>query len=456
MVLELKGKSALVFGLGISGRSAARYMLSENCSVTAVDDALSSLLNSLEVQNLQSTGLKCLEIHEAMEKLSQMEFDLVIVSPGVPKSHPLYALAMKIKISVIGEVELAMQQFSRLNCKCIGVTGTNGKTTVNFLLEHIFNANGIKTKAMGNSGIPLTSLLCETKESAPEIVVIELSSYQLETLHSRCLDAGILLNITPDHLDRYTSMLDYAKAKARLFACVKSDGISYVEENCYLAFKNILEKHELKTYGYKPSCNLYSDFHQILREGSVECTLPLQYQGRVSHDLENMLAVYGVAIEFGLKPQDILNSMLSFKKPPHRLEFVRELRGVTYIDDSKATNVDAVVRAVESIQTPIILIAGGVDKGGSYKPWQIPFKGRVQAICTIGQAAQKIKEELHENFPIYHFNSFDEAVGYASKLAKPLETVLLSPGCSSFDMFSSYAHRGETFKTIINNLVHHD
>ncbi len=453
MNLDLQGQSVLIIGLGISGKSAARYLLTTGSHVWAIDDKFSAIKASAEISKLQSDGLKCIENPESFEKLRLLDFDLVVVSPGVPKNHPFYALAIQKNVPIIGEIELALRQFAKKNCKCIGVTGTNGKTTVNFMLEHIFNENGISAKAVGNSGIPLTSLLLDSSVPMPEILAIELSSFQLETLQTPILDAAVLLNITPDHLDRYASMVEYAEAKAHIFACVKSDRISYVDENCYLAFKTILEKYSLKTYGYRPSCNLYSNFDQILWNGSIECALPLEYQGKVSHDLENMLAVYGIGREFGLATENIMRALLSFKKPPHRLEFVKEIEGVTYINDSKATNIDAVIRAVESIQTSIILIAGGVDKGSPYTPWLEPFAGRVKAICTIGQAAEKIKNELHHHFPIYPFKTFDEAIIFAAGLAQPTETVLLSPGCASFDMFSSYAHRGETFKTIINNLA---
>lgn len=453
MVLELRGKTVLIIGLGMSGRSAARFLLKEGSCVWGVDDKWPALQNSLDIQTLRFQGLMCVGSCEAFEKMVHGDFDLVIVSPGIPRSHPLYVLACQKSICIMGEIELALQYFAKMKCKCIGVTGTNGKTTVNFLLEHVFNANGIAAKAVGNSGIPLTSLLCEENDAIPEIVAIELSSFQLETLQTPVLDAAILLNITPDHLDRYASMQEYAQAKARIFACVKSSGFSYVEEKCLSSFKDILAIYNLRTYGYSSSCDLYSDFQQLIRNGSNECGIPPEYQGKVSHDLENMIAVYGVAKEFGLSSKGIMDGMLSFRKPPHRLEFVREVNGVVFIDDSKATNVDAVVRAVESVQTPIILIAGGVDKGGSYASWLLPFANRVRAICTIGLAAEKIKKELQENYPIYNFKTFHDAVMYAAELANPSETVLLSPGCSSFDMFSSYAHRGETFKTIINNLT---
>lgn len=441
---ELKGKSVFVLGLGISGRSAARYLLAKGCTVWASDDQWETIQHQAEIESLQSIGLKVCT--------SQIlpEVELLVLSPGVPQNHPLCLAAGERGVAITGEAELALNSLAEAYT-CVAITGTNGKTTVTFLIEHLLNSCGIKAKALGNSGTPLTSVLLLKEKYPPDtVVVVELSSYQLETLHRPVFDAAVLLNITEDHLDRYASFRDYAQAKIHLFNCVKPGGKCYVEETCYADFKEQLEAYAVRTYGHQPSGFLHVQ-GRVLFAGDSKFTLPNIPLTQSGHDLENVLAAYAIAAHFA-PPEKILNALASFKKPFHRLEFVRELQGITFIDDSKATNVDAVTRAVESISTPIILIAGGVDKGGSYKCWLKAFEGKVRAICLVGQAAGKIEQDLNQQFPIYHFKEFYEAVASAAALANPNETVLLSPGCSSYDMFSSYVHRGKVFQEIVHAL----
>lgn len=444
MTIQLKGKTVFVLGLGISGRSAVRYLLAQGCSVFAGDDHWGAIQHQADVQQLQSQGLKI------CKSLDLPEVELMVVSPGVPRSHPTYLAACHRGLFITGEAELALGALSK-DYTCVGVTGTNGKTTVTFLIEHILNACGFNAKALGNSGIPLTStLLLEEKFPKGTVIVAELSSFQLETLRSPVLDAAVLLNITDDHLDRYASFLEYAQTKIHIFDCVKPGGKCYIEEQCYRAFAKELEGYDLRTFGRNTASFLHADGHNIIAPGT-KLPLPDIHLTKAGHDLENVLAAYAMTVDFA-PPQAVLNSLSSYKKPPHRLEFVAKIKGITFIDDSKATNVDAVLRAVESISTPIILIAGGVDKGGSYKGWLKAFKGKVRAICTIGQAAGKIQQDLDQQLPIYHFKDLHEAVVHAAAIANPLETVLLSPGCSSYDMFSGYVHRGKVFQEIVHAL----
>lgn len=443
--MSLQGKSVIVVGLGISGRAAADFLLDQGAIICAIEDH--PPVNT-EIQHLLSRGLK---IVNCAIDLAKLNLELMVVSPGISQEHSCYASARKLGIEIVGEAELAFRFLAQKKCKCVGITGTNGKTTVTLLLEHILNANGIPAKAVGNSGFPLTALLKET--DCDRVLFIELSSFQLETTQTRILDAAVLLNIKEDHLDRYNSFEEYAKAKINLFDCVKSEGSCYIEEQCYSDFASLLGDRKLLSYGYKPESFIYRDLQDIMLEGIPQLALPLEYRGRRSHDLENLLAAFGIAKELGITPEGFTKAFASFKKPAHRLEFVRKIGGITFIDDSKATNVDAVVRAVESIQGPIILIAGGVDKGGSYAPWIQIFAGKVLKICTIGQAAEKIRNDLGAHVEIEHFQTLESAVMNAAASAMTKGTVLLSPGCASFDMFSSYAHRGTCFQEIVHNIV---
>lgn len=445
MAIQLKGQSILVLGLGISGRSAARYLLAKGCSVWASDDHWDAMRHQPEIEELVSLGLNI-----STSQALPANIEMLVVSPGVPRNHPFYLAAHKKGIIITGEAELALSSLSE-SYKCVGITGTNGKTTVTFLIEHILNACGINAKALGNSGVPLTTLLLDEKKYPQgTVIVAELSSFQLETLQSRVFDAGVILNITDDHLDRYDSFLEYAQTKIQLFNCIKPGGKCFVEEHCYANFITEFKHYKINAYGHQPTSFLHVKDRNLV-VGSTQIPLPEINLTQSGHDLENVLAAYALAAEFA-PPQKILDALSSFKKPPHRLEFVKEIQGITFINDSKATNVDAVVRAVESISTPIILIAGGVDKGGSYKCWLNSFYGKVRAICTIGQAAEKIRQDLDQKLPIHHFKEFHEAVAYAAAIANPNETVLLSPGCSSYDMFSSYAHRGKVFQEIVHAL----
>lgn len=442
---EYQDQNILVIGMGVSGRAAARFLISKGANVTGVDRNETFLNSNDEIAKLRSLGLKT-SVDNV--KLDLSRFKVIVVSPGIPQSHPYYATALQNKMDVIGEIELACRF---INQRCIGISGTNGKTTVTLLVAHVLNKCGIHAQAVGNSGIPLTSVLCN-QNSSNEVFVIELSSFQLETMHTPILDVAALLNITPDHLDRYENMEEYAKAKMLLENCLKPGGHLYMEEKCYGLFGHLLKTSKPLLYGYGRNSTVNTDKTSIIFKENIECFLPLQYRGMISHDVENLLAAYALCREFGVSPSQFLEAFETFKKPSHRIEFVKEIEGVKYIDDSKGTNIDAVIRAVESIDGNIILIAGGVDKGSAYTPWIEAFKGRVLCVYAIGQAAPKIKGDLGHILPVEMLNSLDDAVKLAAKAAKPGETVLLSPGCSSFDMFKDYAHRGDEFKRIVNSI----
>lgn len=440
----LANKSVLVLGLGTSGRSAADFLLSRKAKVVGVDNNADLLQHNQDLQNMRLKGLQT--FHDSAH-LPIGSFDLVIVSPGIPQSHPLYKASVESGIETIGEIELACRYISQ---SCIGITGTNGKTTVTMLVAHVLNHSGIPAKALGNSGTPMTSLFADSRPIDPHLVIVaELSSYQLETMKSAVLDAAVLLNITPDHLDRYAGMEEYAKAKMQIIKCLKKGAPFYIEERCCQEFGHLFFGFPVLSYGYSPSCAVYTDKQRVFVKENIECFLPLQYRGMFSHDVENFLAAYALCKEFGVSPQKFLEGFSTFTKPSHRLEHVTDIGGVAFIDDSKGTNIDAVIRAVDTMKGEVILIAGGVDKGAAYTPWIKSFAGKVRCICAIGQAAPKIKQELEPSIPVELFQSLEEAVRYAAGVAKKGGTVLLSPGCSSFDMFRDYAHRGEEFKKIV-------
>lgn len=432
-----------MIGLGISGRSAASLLLKKGASVWGVDSNLDLIKNHSEIALLRQQGL-CAQ-HES-EPIEMSQFDLVVVSPGISPSHRLYSKAYSSGIKIIGEVELA---FRFLKGTVLGVTGTNGKTTVTLMTAHILNQSGRPARALGNVGTAL-SAECEIPSGA--ITVAELSSFQLDTLNSPVIDAAVLLNITPDHLDRYKDMVEYARSKLHIAHCLKPGGALYIEHRCFQEFGHLLSHFIPQTYGYSSNCDLFTDLKQICYKNCIECELPPSYQGKVSHDLENIMAAYALCKYVGITPEQFFKALRTFKKPAHRIEFVRKLRNVSYYDDSKGTNIDAVVRAIDSLEGNIILIAGGVDKGAAYTPWIEAFTNKVRYVCAIGQAAAKIKRDIGQQVPVELFNTLEEAVKFASTIAQAGENVLLSPGCSSFDMFKDYAHRGEEFQRIVKQL----
>lgn len=439
-------KKAFVLGLGISGRAAAEYLLSEGAHVTGVDKNVSLLEANADIQELKKKGLVA-KVESDINDLST--FDLVIVSPGILPNHFLYQLAVSQNKPIWGEIELGCHSVQN---PILGITGTNGKTTVTLMTTHILNACGIKARALGNVGAPLTKELLSVEPN--EILVMELSSYQLDTLYQPVLDSGVILNITCDHLERYGTMDAYADSKFGMLRALKKNKTLYIEENTFDEFGSNYEEYHslLETYGYSSSNPIYTDLKHVFKDGQKAFELPETYKGKRSHEVENLLASFALCVQFGVSPNDFIKFAQTFKKPPHRIQFVSEKQGVFYYDDSKGTNVDAVIRAVESLTGTIILIAGGVHKGGSYGPWIEKFGNKVKSICAIGQAAENISKDLSHSIPVEIFTSLDQAVQQASILAKKGDIVLLSPGCSSFDMFKDYVHRGQEFQRIVNQL----
>lgn len=439
------GKKGLVLGMGISGRSAAEFLLVHGVSVLGVDRDASLLGNHPEIQVLKQAGLA---VSVEKEVLDIGHYDFLVLSPGVPLSHPLVQACKDAHIPIMGEIELGCQIAKN---HMLGITGTNGKTTVTLLVTHVLMHCGVPAKALGNVGEPFTRELLHVDPSST--LVLELSSYQIETLYQSCLEGGLILNITPDHLDRYQTMESYAKAKCEMERALKPGGHLYMEESAWEQYGFLLKNHQPRLYGYAQTCFIYTDLTSVFRDGKEMFELPGSLAHKKSHDLENILAAYALCADRGVTGEAFLEAWKSFKKPPHRIELILENRGVKYYDDSKGTNIDAVIRAVQTIDGPIILIAGGIDKGFSYAPWIEGFKDKVKLICAIGQAAGKLYEQLATQLPVMIFPSLDEAIEQAAEAAQKGDNVLLSPGCSSLDMFKNYAHRGNEFQRIVRERV---
>lgn len=404
-------KKALVVGWGVSGKAAALFLLSLGYEVCAADRKIPEHLLQ-DVQFFQEKEVGALD-----------QFSLLVLSPGVPLTHFLPVQAQKDGVEIVGEAELA---FRYLRQKAVAITGTNGKTTVTSLVEHVLRSCGKKAKAVGNIGTALTEYAL--KADPEEIAVVELSSYQLETLESSPFMAAVLLNITPDHLDRYPSLEEYAQAKVKIEKSLQPQGTLYVYEEAAKEYSSLFTK---------PFVSFIGESDWIPLEG---------------HELVNATAAWLLCAKFGVTKPEFTQALQTFQKPSHRIEFVKEIAGVQYYDDSKGTNVDAVIKAVASMKGSVVLIAGGVDKGSSYLPWKEAFQGKVKSLLVIGESAKKIEEELNSSFSINVLASLEDAVRKAAKIAESGDCVLLSPGCSSFDMFRDYVHRGQEFQRYVCSL----
>lgn len=406
-------KRALVLGLGLSGRAAAEFLRSRGCLVVAAD------------RN------PCM--HEPFSVVSDLSpidldgLDLLVLSPGVAPTHPLCQAARQRGIRILGEAELAFQHVQQ---RAVAITGTNGKTTVALMVQHILACAGLPAKAVGNVGLPLTRYLMQP--SAEEILVVELSSYQLETLQSARFEAGVILNITPDHLDRYGNMEAYAAAKCRLEALMLPQAPLYVHESVIREYGHLLRRA-------KPLTKLAT-------------FLPLRYRTLGIHERINAVAAWALVQRFGVDAVQFCEALATFCKPAHRIQFVRVREGVSFFDDSKGTNVDAVIQAVHSMSGPVVLIAGGVDKGASFMAWRDAFAQKVKCLILLGEAKEKMARELQDVFCVERVDTLQQAVDCAVQRAQVGDQVLLSPGCASFDMFRDYVHRGEEFKRIVELL----
>lgn len=421
--------SILVLGVGTSGAAAAKLLRQRGYGVALFDDGWERGAGP-DATALLQIGCQQLSRQQAEEG----RWEMVLLSPGVPKNHPLVQHALNRGAQLLGEAQLALAGCQQT---CIGITGTNGKTTVTALVEHLLCHAGLRAKAVGNIGLPLCEAML--RPDPEEILVIELSSFQLELLEEPVLAAAALLNITPDHLDRHRSMEEYALAKARIARSLKPAAPLFCFEAIEERYGHLLPRGTTRYYGWNAP-------HQIV-PGRYSLTGRPTYR----HEEENIMAAYLLCQQLGLSEELFVSGLASFKLHPHRMERVALLAGVEYIDDSKGTNIDAVIRAVTSLPGPVVLIAGGLDKGLSFTDWIEPLQPKVKRIILMGQAAPKMAGELQAHFTIEIATSMADAVERAKQCSLPGDQVLLSPGCASFDAFRDYAHRGRTFQQCVRS-----
>lgn len=446
---ELRGKRVLVVGLARTGIATALFCKARGAEVSATD-----LRPETEIPEA-AAQLRAAEIrldlggHPGQAILGQ---DLVIPSPGVPADAPLLRAAREKGVTIWSEIELA-HRF--LNGRLIGITGSNGKTTTTSLVEHILRTAGFPTILAGNIGTPLISRVQETSDKT--LTVVELSSFQLEWIDTFRPHIGVFLNLTPDHLDRHRTLQAYGAAKARIFE-------NQTEADCA-----VLNADDPGTTPYapaKPRVYWFSRKQRVaqgafVREGAIifrhdgeeEAVLRVEDIPLAgAHNLENVLAAVAAARLASARPAAIAEGVRSFAGVEHRLEFVAQIGGVRYYNDSKATNVDATLKALEAFPGRILVILGGKDKGSDYTLLQGALREKAVLALLIGAAAEKIEGQIAGSVAIERAETIEHAVNIAAQAAHPGDIVLLAPACASFDQFQNYEHRGRVFKQLVHQL----
>jgi UDP-N-acetylmuramoylalanine--D-glutamate ligase len=368
-----------------------------------------------------------------------LEADEIVVSPGVPLDiEPLKAARQK-GVPIVSEIELASRY---LQGEIVAITGSNGKTTTTTLIGEILKATGRPVQVGGNIGVAMSGLV---ESSTPQTInVVETSSFQLDGIRTFRPHVGVLLNITPDHLDRYTDFQAYRASKFRLFENQSEHDMAVLNQDdpCVYPPPTPIRSHVL-TFSRKsmPGKDLILDGQRVMSTDEV----PL----RGAHNVENVLAAMVTAACYDVPPDRIAEAVRRFKGVEHRIEFVAKVRGVEFFNDSKATNVDSAIKAVESFTKNILIVLGGKDKGASYAPLVKVMEGRVKHVLLIGTAAKTISDAIGNRFPKTFVTTMDDVVGKAIELSSPGDVVLLSPACASFDMFENYEHRGRVFKNAV-------
>ena len=449
--MELKGKKVLVVGLGKSGLAAALFLRRRGAQVT-VSDVRSAEALAKDIPALLEEGIMVETGGHGL--LTFRRQDLIVVSPGVPLDTPELTQVKGFGLPVIGELELAARF---LKGHLAAITGSNGKTTTTALLGEIFELAGLKTLVGGNIGVPVVSLIDDSTEETWS--VLEVSSFQLETTEEFHPNVAVILNITPDHLDRHGSFENYAKAKERIFAAqTQSDALVLNADNvrtAAAAARSAAPVHWFSLEHPVPRGAWVEDGSVVYcgaRGGAVEHILPLSsIPLKGEHNVENVLAAVCAARLAGVPAESIRIAIEKFKAVEHRLEYVATLNGVEFYNDSKATNVDATAKAIGAFSGGIHLILGGKDKNSDYTQLAQLLRERVRAVYTIGSAATKIESHLRGIVPLHSCETLERAVNAAASAAHPGEIVLLAPACSSFDQFESYEHRGRVFKELVND-----
>jgi len=450
--MELRDKDVLVLGLGRSGMAAASLLQRDGARVVVRDEASDDLLQERAVR-LRQLGVR-VELGNHYDHSAH--FDLAVLSPGIAPERPIVREVLIQRTPLLSELELA---YRFCLCPIVAITGTNGKTTTTELIAAMLTGCGKRTAAAGNIGNAFSDAV--EASAGLDALVLEVSSFQLEKIEQFHANISVLLNITPDHLDRYESMDEYAAAKAFVFRNQQPEDTAVISVEALERMQRTglaIKARPITFSAYNRPADVWLDWFD---QDTIWCRLP-ECRGillkmsetnlRGVHNAENVLATLATGLAMGLPVSQMREAICAYCPRPHRCEFVAEVEGVTYVNDSKATNVDAVEKALRSLPGQSVLIAGGRDKGLNFSSLREVIAEKVKLVVLIGEAQGKMWRAWSKAVPCVRAFSMEEAVRLAASHARRGDTVLLSPACASFDMFENYEHRGDEFKRHVFNL----
>lgn len=445
-------KRVLVIGAARSGLASVKFLLKHSFEVILTD--MNKPQDEALLKELEALNVSC--IWQKQPNVNELQPDLVVVSPGIPLTIEPIVIAKEMNIPIINETELA---FWYAKTPFIAVTGTNGKTTTTTLIGELFKNVYKKVALGGNIGVPLVSIIDEMDKE--DLIVAEMSSFQLESIKDFRPKVALMLNLTPDHLDRHLNMENYLAVKSRIFLNQQADDFLILNQDDP-SFRELPSQAKSKVIFFSQQNILVEGVY--LEDDNVICALNGRKEVVINkndigikgaHNLENAMGAIAAGAVMGLDMAHIRQVLMDFSGVAHRLELVRQFQGVTYINDSKGTNPDSTIKALETYSEPIILIAGGKNKGSDFQSLAQLIKRKVKAVILLGQAKIQLQKALEQvAFENYIFvDSLEEAVLAAKNEAEKGDIVLLSPACASWDMFKSYEERGDLFKSLVNQLV---
>ncbi len=437
------GQHFAILGAGRSGLGAARLARMHGAEVTVFDEGDPAKIQAA-LDKLHTESFSTVSGQQARDLVVKSgDFQRVIISPGLDASWPLPKKFTDAGVPLEGEMEFA---FNLTDVPMVAITGTNGKSTCTELIAHIFGACGRKSIPCGNHGISLSEVVASGERY--DALALEVSSFQLETIQKFRAKATLWLNFAPDHLDRYPGMKEYFAAKARIFENMTAEDTAIVRAGEPVS-SGLAQRLTFSAYGAEAN-GAYSNGNFFIDGKQIGDASAIRLRGR--HNMENILAAMMACCVFGLAYPDMLKAASSYVPPAHRCELVRELNGREYINDSKATNLHALEACIGSMDRPIILIAGGKDKQLDYSPLRAELKGQVRAMVLIGEIRQQLHDLFTDLLPCHIATDMADAVRIAAEISQAGDSVILSPGTSSFDMYTGYGQRGEAFRTAVNAL----
>ena len=445
MINNFYKKTVLLIGLGDTGQSVLHFLANKECSIKAID-------TRINIEGLSEIKAKFKDVEfttgQTFNDSIINNIELIVISPGVSLKESYVEAALEKGIPVIGDIEI-FAQVKAVNSKVIGITGSNGKTTVTSLVGELLKASGISTIVGGNIGTPILNTL---SQKAPEVYVLELSSYQLESTYSLALETAAILNISEDHMDRYSSIDDYAKAKYRIFNHAKKCILNREDDYLKLQIKSdsvTFGNHfDEINYGIKKNGNQY-----FIAKGNIEIISVDEIKLKGAHNIQNVMAALALCEPFNISNNAIKKVLAEFRAPPHRVEYVDSFLGIDFYNDSKGTNVGATIAAIQSMTKPILLVAGGDGKNQNFSPLMHATKDKIKHVALIGKDADIMQKAFSASaIPAHIEKNLEDAIYKSFELAKTGDVVLLSPACASTDMFKNYVERGNLFKACVKKL----